>query len=66
MTEDRTEYIATPVKSITAAQLEALKDAKSSLPHNLESLSPLLEEILAAYESTIPPHKTPVRVSIES
>ena len=66
MTEDGTEFIVTPVKSITEAQLQALRDAQSSLPQNLDSLSPILDGILAAYKATVPPHKRPIKVRIET
>lgn len=59
---DGTEFIGTPVKSVTAAQLEALRDVQAFLPQRLVSLSPILEEMLAAYEMQVPPHKRPVKV----
>jgi hypothetical protein len=40
MTEDWTEFIATPVKKITAAQLQAWKDAQDLLPPELNSVGP--------------------------
>ncbi|KAK3176899.1 hypothetical protein OEA41_008225 [Lepraria neglecta] len=49
ITDDGVEYIGTPLASITEAQLAALQEARSALPLSLESLSPLLENILAAY-----------------
>ena len=66
MTEDGTEFIATPVKSITGAQLQALRDAQSSLPQRLDSLSPILGEMLAAYDAMVPPHKRPIKVRIQT
>lgn len=66
MTEDGIEIIGTPVKSITEAQLQALRDAQSFLPERLDSLSPMLGEMLAAYEMMVPPHKRPVKVRIQT
>ena len=66
MAENGTEFISIPVAPITAAQLQALRDARAFLPQNLESISPILEEMLAAYEATVPPHKRPVKVRIET
>jgi hypothetical protein len=65
MTEDGTEFIATPVKRITAAQLQALKDAQDLLPPELDSLSPLLADMLATYEATVPPHRRPIKVRVK-
>lgn len=59
------ECITTPVDSITAEQLQALKDAQTWLPERLGSLNPLLQGILAAYEVSVPPHKRPVKVRAE-
>lgn len=63
ITDDGVEYIGTPIASITEAQLAALQEARSALPLGLESLSPLLESILAAYGEVVPPHRRPIVVS---
>ena len=64
ITDDGVEYIGTPLASITETQLAAIQEARSALPLSLESLSPLLENILAAYGEVVPPHRRPIAVSI--
>ena len=50
-----------PITPITTTQLLALREASSSLPLELGALSPILKDMLAAYEATAVP---PVKVSI--
>ena len=64
ITHEGVQYIGTPLTSITASQLAALQEARSALPPGLESLSPLLESILATYEDVVPPHARPIAVSV--
>ena len=64
ITHEGVQYLGTPLTSITETQLAALQEARSALPLALESLSPLLEGILAAYEDIVPPHARPIVVSV--
>lgn len=63
ITHEGVQYIGTPLASITEAQLAALQEARSALSLGLESLSPLLENILVAYGDVVPPHARPIAVS---
>lgn len=63
-TQEGVQYIGTPIASITEAQIAALLEARSALPLGLESLSPLLENILDAYGDVVPPHARPITVSV--
>ncbi|KAL9120533.1 MAG: hypothetical protein Q9187_002908, partial [Circinaria calcarea] len=57
---DGAEYIGTPLSSITADQVEALKAASTDLPTNLRCLVPLLESIRAVYDIEGVPHRRPI------
>lgn len=64
ITHEGVQYLGTPLTSITETQLAALQEARSALPLALESLSPLLEGILAAYEDIVTLHARPIVVSV--
>ncbi|MCJ1461014.1 hypothetical protein MMC28_011396 [Mycoblastus sanguinarius] len=59
-TDKGIDYIGTPIKSITQEQLAALHELRAALPTSLDSLAPILENMLAAYDDIVPPHKRPV------
>ena len=62
---DGREFLATPITSISESQLQALRDAQSWLPERLSPLTPMLREMLEAYEGIVPPHKRPIQVRIK-
>ena len=64
-TDKGIDYIGTPIKSITQEQLAALHELRAALPTSLDSLAPILENMLAAYDDIVPPHKRPVMVSTQ-
>ena len=64
ITDDGVKYRCTPLLSITETQVAALHELRSALPPSLESLSPLLESILASCGEVVPPHRRTITVSI--
>ena len=63
LSQNGVEYIGMPVASITSAQLAKLEKVKDGLPERFDILSPILDQLISSYKSSVPPHQGPLIVS---